>query len=103
MMSDRSARMALEKLSRLTRSIIIKLPITVSSWQIKNDALKFSLVPVQRKFLLAIFYYDAPGQTGFFSHESFRVLLFEIITPSVYITHIASNSLVYQKLFLRFL
>ena len=41
--------------------------------------------------------YDAPGQTGFSSPESFRVLLSDIMfTLSVYITHIASSSLVYK-------
>ena len=35
------------------------------------------------------FNYDTPGQKGFFSPESFRVLLSDIMfTLSVYITHI---------------
>ena len=38
------------------------------------------------------FNYDAPGQTLFFSPEPFRVLLSDIIFPSVLTSHSASNS-----------
>ena len=38
------------------------------------------------------FNYDAPGETGFLSPELFLVLLSDIIFPSVFTSHRASNS-----------